>query len=434
MGHGRHSSPAPGPPPEPERPGRAGPDGPDSPAPGPPACARHGARIDSAAMRIGVTLPLADGDTADGHVPDVRRDGSPSPGTPRPSASTRSGSSTTSLVPVPGRARGRRPRGLDDPRRARPASCPGSSSARSSCARRSGTRPSWRRWPATLDDLSGGRVILGPRLGLARPRVRGLRLPDRPQGRAVRGGPRDRGPAPRAASASRSTVSWRQLRRRRPPAAAGSATSPILVAAKGERMLGLTARWADAWNTAWFGRVDDRLRTRPGGSRRRLRRGRTGPGHASAGPSGSASTSPARGRRTRPASTPARPAWPTSSTSSPALGIDDALVWSIAEDPRRPRPDRRGADGPSGPFCLRPSAPGRPGVARLPCPGEDPGSRRQVPARSPRDCRSPRGRSPGRRPRPGPPRSSSSPTRRTRPARSSSRPRSSSAAAARPAA
>jgi alkanesulfonate monooxygenase SsuD/methylene tetrahydromethanopterin reductase-like flavin-dependent oxidoreductase (luciferase family) len=37
---------------------------------------------------------------------------------------------------------------------------------------------------------------------------------------------------------------------------------PILVAAKGERMLRLTARWADAWNTAWFGRVDDALRQR----------------------------------------------------------------------------------------------------------------------------------------------------------------------------
>ena len=27
-------------------------------------------------------------------------------------------------------------------------------------------------------------------------------------------------------------------------------------------MLGLTATWADAWNSAWFGRVDDRLRAR----------------------------------------------------------------------------------------------------------------------------------------------------------------------------
>jgi alkanesulfonate monooxygenase SsuD/methylene tetrahydromethanopterin reductase-like flavin-dependent oxidoreductase (luciferase family) len=38
--------------------------------------------------------------------------------------------------------------------------------------------------------------------------------------------------------------------------------TPILVAAKGPRMLELTARWADAWNTAWYGRVDDQLRRR----------------------------------------------------------------------------------------------------------------------------------------------------------------------------
>jgi len=37
---------------------------------------------------------------------------------------------------------------------------------------------------------------------------------------------------------------------------------PILVAAKGPRMLRLTARQADAWNTAWFGHPDDQLRER----------------------------------------------------------------------------------------------------------------------------------------------------------------------------
>jgi probable F420-dependent oxidoreductase len=37
---------------------------------------------------------------------------------------------------------------------------------------------------------------------------------------------------------------------------------PILVAGKGPRMLRLVARHADAWNTAWFGRPDDRLRRR----------------------------------------------------------------------------------------------------------------------------------------------------------------------------
>jgi alkanesulfonate monooxygenase SsuD/methylene tetrahydromethanopterin reductase-like flavin-dependent oxidoreductase (luciferase family) len=37
---------------------------------------------------------------------------------------------------------------------------------------------------------------------------------------------------------------------------------PILDAGKGPRMLRLVARHADAWNTAWFGRPDDRLRRR----------------------------------------------------------------------------------------------------------------------------------------------------------------------------
>ncbi|MGZ4125933.1 MAG: LLM class flavin-dependent oxidoreductase, partial [Actinomycetota bacterium] len=37
-------------------------------------------------------------------------------------------------------------------------------------------------------------------------------------------------------------------------------TIPILIAARGPRMLRLTARYADAWNTAWYGTPDDRLR------------------------------------------------------------------------------------------------------------------------------------------------------------------------------
>jgi alkanesulfonate monooxygenase SsuD/methylene tetrahydromethanopterin reductase-like flavin-dependent oxidoreductase (luciferase family) len=35
---------------------------------------------------------------------------------------------------------------------------------------------------------------------------------------------------------------------------------PVLVAARHPRMLHLTARYADAWNTAWYGLPDDRLR------------------------------------------------------------------------------------------------------------------------------------------------------------------------------
>jgi probable F420-dependent oxidoreductase len=37
---------------------------------------------------------------------------------------------------------------------------------------------------------------------------------------------------------------------------------PVLVAGNGPRILQLTARYADAWNTAWFGRPDERLRER----------------------------------------------------------------------------------------------------------------------------------------------------------------------------
>jgi probable F420-dependent oxidoreductase len=37
---------------------------------------------------------------------------------------------------------------------------------------------------------------------------------------------------------------------------------PILVAGRGPRLLRLTARYADAWNTAWFGPPDERLHSR----------------------------------------------------------------------------------------------------------------------------------------------------------------------------
>jgi alkanesulfonate monooxygenase SsuD/methylene tetrahydromethanopterin reductase-like flavin-dependent oxidoreductase (luciferase family) len=37
---------------------------------------------------------------------------------------------------------------------------------------------------------------------------------------------------------------------------------PILIASEMPRMLGLTARYADAWNAAWYGRPDDELAAR----------------------------------------------------------------------------------------------------------------------------------------------------------------------------
>jgi hypothetical protein len=37
---------------------------------------------------------------------------------------------------------------------------------------------------------------------------------------------------------------------------------PLLVASHQPRMHGLTAQWADSWNTAWYGLPDDRFRER----------------------------------------------------------------------------------------------------------------------------------------------------------------------------
>jgi len=111
---------------------------------------------------------------------------------------------------------------------------------------------------ATLDDLAGGRLILGLGSGWHEPEYDAFDFPfDHRVGRFAE----DLEITTRLLRKER--FSFAGQRRRMddvvllPPP---ERRVPILVAAKGPRMLRLTATWADAWNVAWFSGVDDRLR------------------------------------------------------------------------------------------------------------------------------------------------------------------------------
>jgi alkanesulfonate monooxygenase SsuD/methylene tetrahydromethanopterin reductase-like flavin-dependent oxidoreductase (luciferase family) len=112
----------------------------------------------------------------------------------------------------------------------------------------------------TADAVSGGRLILGLGAGWYDPEYQAFGYPtDHRVGRFEEAiaiiGPLLRG--------ERVTLAGRYHQVRdavvHPPP---ERPIPILVAAKGRRMLRLTARYADAWNTAWFGLPDDLLQRR----------------------------------------------------------------------------------------------------------------------------------------------------------------------------
>ena len=112
----------------------------------------------------------------------------------------------------------------------------------------------------TADEVSGGRLILGLGAGWYDPEYQAFGYPtDHRVGRFEEAiaiiGPLLRG--------ERVTLAGRYHQVRdaviHPPP---ERPIPILVAAKGRRMLRLTARYADAWNTAWFGLPDDLLQRR----------------------------------------------------------------------------------------------------------------------------------------------------------------------------
>ena len=124
---------------------------------------------------------------------------------------------------------------------------------------------------ATLDLVSGGRLILGLGCGWHEPEYRAFGFPfDRRVSRFAEAveivvrlldGERltFRGDYYEVEDAALAPAPARRI--------------PVLVASKQERMNGLTARWGDMWNTAWFRRPDDRF-----DERRALRAGARGAG------------------------------------------------------------------------------------------------------------------------------------------------------------
>jgi probable F420-dependent oxidoreductase len=114
---------------------------------------------------------------------------------------------------------------------------------------------------ATADDVAGGRLILGLGCGWHEPEYQAFGYPfDHRVGRFEEAlriiVPLIRGERVRF-NGKWSAVDDAVLL---PPPRRPS--MPILIAAKGERMLRLTARHADAWQTAWFGLPDERFARR----------------------------------------------------------------------------------------------------------------------------------------------------------------------------
>jgi alkanesulfonate monooxygenase SsuD/methylene tetrahydromethanopterin reductase-like flavin-dependent oxidoreductase (luciferase family) len=112
----------------------------------------------------------------------------------------------------------------------------------------------------TADEVSGGRLILGLGAGWYDPEYQAFGYPTDHRGGRFEEAIAIIAPLVRG---ERVTLAGRYYQVR--DATLGPPPDrpiPILVAAEGRRMLRLTARYADAWNTAWFGLPDDLLQRR----------------------------------------------------------------------------------------------------------------------------------------------------------------------------
>jgi probable F420-dependent oxidoreductase len=114
---------------------------------------------------------------------------------------------------------------------------------------------------ATLDEISAGRLILGLGCGWHDPEYEAFGYPtDHKVGRFEESLEVIRRLL--AGEAVSIEGRWLQTDRAKLLPPARRPDLPILIAAKGPRMLELTARHAAAWNTAWFAAPDERFRTR----------------------------------------------------------------------------------------------------------------------------------------------------------------------------
>jgi alkanesulfonate monooxygenase SsuD/methylene tetrahydromethanopterin reductase-like flavin-dependent oxidoreductase (luciferase family) len=112
----------------------------------------------------------------------------------------------------------------------------------------------------TADAVSGGRLILGLGAGWYDPEYQAFGYPTDHRVSRFEEAIRLIGPLVRGETVTLAG-SYYQVREAvlcPPP----DRPIPILVAAQGRRMLRLTARYADAWNTAWYGLPDQRLHRR----------------------------------------------------------------------------------------------------------------------------------------------------------------------------
>ena len=122
----------------------------------------------------------------------------------------------------------------------------------------------------TLDAISNGRLILGLGCGWHEPEYTAFGYPFDHRVSRFAEALRIIGPLLREGQVTYDGTYYQAVDCRILPRGPRPAGPPIMVAARGERMLGLTAEHADLWNTAWFGMPNERLAGRIGAMRAAL--------------------------------------------------------------------------------------------------------------------------------------------------------------------